>query len=290
MNLKCLATVSVRGTLLEKLEAIAVGRFGGVELLESDLMDSRLKARSVYRMAQDLGLSIAIYQPLRDVEGVADGVYVRSLDRLERSLDLAAELGARTVIVCSNASSAAINDGERSAAQLAGIADRASQRGLRIGFEALSWGTHINTYSGAWRIVRKSAHPNLGLVLDSFHICALSDDPARIEAIPGDQIFALHLADAPLAQCDLLFWSRNFRCLPGEGEFRVAEVFRRVLNAHYTGPVSLEIYGFRAQRTDARRLAAEAQRSLLALEEQYRRTTNALGPGSIFSLPQILSG
>jgi len=40
---------------------------------------------------------------------------------------------------------------------------------LRVGFEALAWGRHINDYRDAWEVVRRADHPAIGLVLDTFH-------------------------------------------------------------------------------------------------------------------------
>ncbi|MCW0469646.1 sugar phosphate isomerase/epimerase [Vibrio chagasii] len=38
-------------------------------------------------------------------------------------------------------------------------------------YEALAWGRHIADYDDAWRLVVKMVdHPNLGVVLDTFHM------------------------------------------------------------------------------------------------------------------------
>ena len=72
-----------------------------------------------------------------------------------------------------------------------------TERGMRISYEALAWGTHVNTYERSWDIVRAADHPALGMCLDSFHILSRGSDPAGIEAIPGEKLFFLQLADAP---------------------------------------------------------------------------------------------
>jgi 4-hydroxyphenylpyruvate dioxygenase len=69
--------------------------------------------------------------------------------------------------------------------------------GLRVGFEALAWGRHVNDHRDAWEVVRRADHPIVGLILDSFHTLARKIDPVTIRRIPGDKIFFVQLADAP---------------------------------------------------------------------------------------------
>ena len=89
---------------------------------------------------------------------------------------------------------------------------------MRVGFEALAWGRHINDYRDAWEVVRRANHPAIGLVLDSFHTFARKTDLTPMRAIPGDRIFLVQLADAPWLEMDVLNWSRHFRCFPGQGD------------------------------------------------------------------------
>ncbi len=67
-----------------------------------------------------------------------------------------------------------------------------------------AWGKHINDHRDAWEIVRRADHSNVGLILDSFHTLSRKIDPATIRSIPGDKIFFVQLADAPLIEMDLL--------------------------------------------------------------------------------------
>jgi 4-hydroxyphenylpyruvate dioxygenase len=69
---KSIATVSLGGKLTDKLDAIAAAHFDGVEIFEANLRSYSGTAREVGRYARDLGLSIELFQPLRDFEGVSD--------------------------------------------------------------------------------------------------------------------------------------------------------------------------------------------------------------------------
>jgi len=286
---RSIATVSLSGTLRQKLEAIAAARFDGIELFENDFIQFAGSAKDLRAMATDLGLGIDLYQPFRDFEGMPEAQYQRSLDRAERKFDLMQAIGATMVLVCSNTSPLSLNDPELSAAQLHELAERAARRNLRIGFEALAWGRHINLYGQAWDIVRRADHPHLGLILDSFHTLSLNDDPSRIAQIPGEKIFFLQMADAPRMAMDVLQWARHFRCFPGQGQFDLDNFFEQVLRAGYTGPLSLEIFNDVFRETPNRRTATDAMRSLLYLESRARarlRDAAAQGDGAAQSAAQ----
>lgn len=267
---RSVATVSMSGTLRDKLEAIAAARFDGFELFENDLIHYSGSPAAVGALAADLGLSCDLYQPFRDFEGVTDAQFRRNLERAERKFDVMQALGAQLMLVCSNTSPDVIADDARAAAQLHALAERAARRNLRIGYEALAWGKAVNLYSQAWSIVERANHPHLGLILDSFHTLSLGDDPSGIARIPGEKIFFLQLADAPRLAMDVLQWARHYRCFPGQGQFDLETFLEQVLLAGYTGPISLEIFNDVFRETPNRRTAVDAMRSLLYLEGQVR--------------------
>jgi len=291
---RSIATVSLSGTLEEKLEAVAAARFHAVEIFENDLLFFDGSPRQVRSMANGLGLDIVLFQPFRDFEGVSDEQLKRNLVRAEKKFDVMEELGAPLMLVCSNVGPDASGDTARSAAQMYELAERAAKRGLKIGFEALAWGTHINTYGKAWEVVKTANHPHLGLVLDSFHTLALGDTPDAIPDIPGNKIFFVQLADAPKLSMDILSWSRHFRCFPGQGDFDVTRFTLKALEAGYTGPLSLEIFNDDFRAASTRQTAVDGMRSLNYLEEQMRLQAQTVAPAQaaarrveLFAAPQM---
>lgn len=133
------------------------------------------------------------------------------------------------------------------------LADLAQEFGIRVAYEALAWGRHVSTYDHAWHIVETADHPALGTCLDSFHILSRGSDPKGIEDIPGEKVFFLQLADAPLLAMDVLQWSRHHRCFPGQGGFDVAGLVRHVLRTGYAGPLSLEVFNDVFRQAEAAR-------------------------------------
>ncbi|MFJ6080895.1 bifunctional sugar phosphate isomerase/epimerase/4-hydroxyphenylpyruvate dioxygenase family protein [Streptomyces sp. NPDC092369] len=262
-----IATVSLSGSLTEKLAAASRAGFDGVEIFENDLLASPLTPEEIRSRCADLGLTIDLYQPMRDIEAVPAEEFARNLRRARHKFEVMRRLGADTVLVCSSASPLAVDDDALAAEQLAQLADLAQNFGIRVAYEALAWGRHVSTYDHAWQVVQAADHPALGTCLDSFHILSRGSDPKGIEDIPGQKIFFLQLADAPLLAMDVLQWSRHYRCFPGQGGFDVAGLVGHVLRAGYTGPLSLEVFNDVFRQAEAGPTAVDAHRSLLVLQE-----------------------
>ncbi|MFG1927044.1 TIM barrel protein [Cryptosporangium sp. NPDC048952] len=262
-----IATVCLSGTLEDKLVAAADAGFDGVEIFEPDLIASPSSPGDVRVLCRDLGLSIDLYQPFRDLDSVDPSQFAANLRRAERKFDVMQELGTDTVLVCSSVGADAVTDDALLASQLGELASRAADRGLRIAYEALAWGAHVNTYEHSWDVVQRADHPALGVCLDSFHILSKGSDPAGIAGIPGSKIFFLQLADAPHLSMDVLQWSRHHRLFPGQGAFDLPAFLRPVLTAGYAGPLSLEVFNDVFRQADPGPTAVDARRSLLALAE-----------------------
>src|SRR3712207_2999931 len=179
-----IATVCLSGTLNEKLEAIAAAQFKGVEIFENDLLGFNGTPADVRRMVGDLGLEIITFQPFRDFEGMPEPQRAKVFARAERKFDVMQELGCNLLLICSNVSPDSLGGIDRAAADFRELGERAARRGMRVAFEALSWGRHIHDYRDSWEVVRRADHSAVGLVLDSFHVLARGTDLSAIRAIP----------------------------------------------------------------------------------------------------------
>ncbi|SHN82709.1 bifunctional sugar phosphate isomerase/epimerase/4-hydroxyphenylpyruvate dioxygenase family protein [Bradyrhizobium erythrophlei] len=263
--IRSIATVSIGGALDQKLKTIAAAGFDAVEIFENDFTCFDGSPRDVARMCGDLGLKICALQPFRDFEGMPEPQRKQAFRRAEKKFDLMEELGTDLLLVCSNVSPVSMGGIDRAAEDFHELGERAKARGLRVGFEALAWGSHVNDYRDAWEIVRRADHPSIGVILDSFHTLAPGFPVAAIESIPGDRIFLVQLADAPQLDLDVLSWSRHYRSFPGQGNLPVADFMRAIDATGYKGPLSLEVFNdqFRAQST--KEVAIDGMRSLMLL-------------------------
>ena len=287
-----IATVCLSGTLDQKLVAAHEAGFDGVEIFEPDLVASPDSPETIRTRAKELGLSLDLYQPFRDFEGVGPDLLEQNLRRAAAKFTLMNRLGIETMLLCSNVGTARSGDEQLAAAQLRELGDLAERFGVRVAYEALAWGRFVDSYETAARIVRLADHPRIGVCLDSFHILSKGHNPEAIETIPADKIFFVQLADAPLLSMDVLSWSRHHRLFPGEGGFDLGAFMGHLVRTGYDGPISLEIFNDTFRQSDARATAVDARRSLRWLEHETASWLGASAGGraarmSVSTLPVV---
>jgi 4-hydroxyphenylpyruvate dioxygenase len=273
-----IATVCLSGTFPEKIEAIAAARFKGVEIFENDLLSFNGTPADARSMIEGFGLKTITFQPFRDFEGMPEPQRSKVFARAERKFDIMQELGCDLLMVCSNVSPDSLGGIKRAAADFHELGERAAKRGLRVGFEALSWGRHIHDYRDSWEVVRRANHPAVGLVLDSFHVLARGTDLSAIQSIPSDKIFLVQMADAPRLDMDYLSWSRHYRCFPGQGDLPIDNFMDTLHATGFDGLLSLEIFNDRFRAGSARSVAIDGQRSLIVILDELRSRTGTALP------------
>ncbi|WP_155487475.1 sugar phosphate isomerase/epimerase family protein, partial [Vibrio campbellii] len=193
-----IATVCLSGTLEQKMHAAAKAGFHAIEIFENDLTQYRGSAADVKRIADSMGLDILVLQPFRDMEGMPEELRRKKYKMMERKMDLAHQLGTKRLMMCSNVNPLSTNNLDRCAEDLYALAELAKREDMELGYEALAWGRHIADYDDAWNLVKMVDHPNLGVVLDTFHMFARGNtlDTLRND-IPVEKIALVQVADAP---------------------------------------------------------------------------------------------
>ena len=267
-----IATVSIPGTLPDKISAIAAAGFDGVEVFEQDFITYNGTTKEVAKLIADHGLEIDLYQPVRDFEGLIGDERQRAFDMIERKFDLMGDLGTNLLLVSSTTNANSLGGIERIAADFAELGERAKKRSLSIGFEALPWARHIKDYRDAWEVVRRVDDVSVGLILDSFLVSVSGTNLDQLRSIPSDKIFHVQLADAPSVEMDLQYLSRHFRCMPGEGDLPLLEFASAVCTTGYNGAFSLEVMNDEFRGALPRTLAVDGYRSLLYLLDSVGRS------------------
>jgi 4-hydroxyphenylpyruvate dioxygenase len=270
-----IATVSVSGSLAEKLTSIAQRGYDAAEIFENDLLSAPQSAAEIGAMMRDSGLACSIFQPFRDYEGLPPELAERALERMRRKFAVMDELGTDLILLCSNCAPQASGERGRIVDDLGRIAELAAAHGKRIGYEALAWAPHVSDHREAWALVRDVDHPALGLVLDSFHSLARGIPSSSIGDIRADKLFLIQLADAPRLEMDLLNWSRHFRCMPGQGDFPLADYCAAIRKIGYQGYWSLEIFNDRFRAGSAGQVARDGLRGLKVLHDLAGRQAGA---------------
>lgn len=281
-----IATVSIAGDFREKLSAIAAAGFDGIEIFEQDFIGFESSPSQVGAMVRDHGLDIMLFQPFRDFEGFPDGPHRdRAFARARQKFGVMNALGTDLMLICSSAHPGAVGGIDRCANDLAELGELAEEFGVRVGYEALAWGRYVNDHRDAWEIVRRADHPRIGLILDSYHTLARGIDPDSIRSIPGDRIFFLQLADAPAIEMDLLYLSRHYRNMPGEGDLDLPAFMRAVEATGYDGPLSLEIFNDQFRRSNAHLVARDGHRALVNLSGRTHSRTGGQQCANAIPLP-----
>lgn len=266
-----IATVSLSGTLEDKLRAAAEAGFDGVEIFDTDFLASPLSASEVRALLDSLNLECMLYQPVRDFEGMPEPQRSLAFDRMRQKFAVMRELRCSRMLLCSNCSPLSSGDRNQIVTDLRELGDLAAGHGITVGYEALAWGAHVNDHRQVWEIVKAVDHPNIGILLDSFHSLARDIPSTSIREIDASKIVFVQLADAPVLDMDYLYWSRHFRNLPGQGGLDLTSYVAEILATGYTGPLSLEIFNDRFRSNSARMVAHDGVRSLNALRDAANR-------------------
>ena len=261
-----IATVSLAGTLSWKLEAIAAAGYDGFELFENDLTNSNMPPTELKARAGDAGLEIVALQPFRDFEAMPKPQRDLNMARARHKIELMRQLGTTRLLVCSNVSPHALDDPGQAVADLHALGDLAAEYGVEVGYEALAWGRFVNEYHRSWEIVKEVDHPNVGIILDSYHILVRNTELGYITNIPPGKIVLIQVADAPGYDMGALWLSRHHRCFPGQGSLDIKAFRAAVAATGYAGYCSHEIFSDQFRSWSAVPTAKDGKRSLQWME------------------------
>jgi sugar phosphate isomerase/epimerase len=165
-------TITLAGPLEPKLRAVRAAGFTQVMLNASDIVghpDGEPAAAAAVRQS---GLRVTGFQVLRDFEGLSGHLHANKVDVAKAMLEMCSAVGSRLLLVCSSTSGHARGETDALVKDLQKLAMLAVPLGIRVAYEALSWGRFVNEYPQSWELVRAADRANLGVCLDSFHILA----------------------------------------------------------------------------------------------------------------------
>jgi len=241
-------TITLAGPLDAKLQAMRAAGFTQVMISARDIAGHPGGEAAAARLVRESGLRATGFQVLRDFEGLSGHLHAYKVDIAKAMLRMCQALGAKVLLVCSSTSTHATGDREHLARDLRKLAMLAVPLGIRIAYEGLSWGRHVNEYTQAWEIVEAADHPNLGLGMDSFHVLATDTGLDALDLLDPDKIFLVQLADFMWQETrsseERMNTARHFRVFPGEGvhSAQVAELVRRLDAMGYRGDYSFEVF------------------------------------------------
>ncbi|MEP7100999.1 MAG: sugar phosphate isomerase/epimerase family protein [Burkholderiales bacterium] len=283
-------TISLAGTLPQKLAAIRAAGFSQVMLMARDLVSHPEGVEAAVRLVRTSGLRVTGFRVPRDFEGLSGHLHEYKVDISRSMLEMCAAVGSKLLLVCSSTSTHATGEPDALARDLRKLAMLALPLGIRIAYEGFSWGRHINEFTTAWDIVCRADAPNLGLVIDSFHLLAAKTPLEDIEMLDPDKVFLVQLVDFMWHAIDTveqrIATARHFRVFPGEGVHsdQLAELVMRLNTLGYHGDVSFEVFNDDYQPLPLPAVAERARRSAVWLAEDVLHQSTPL-PGRMRPRP-----
>ncbi|HZS80501.1 MAG TPA: sugar phosphate isomerase/epimerase family protein [Herbaspirillum sp.] len=241
-------SITLAGPLESKLRASREAGFSQIMLWTKDLAAYPGGVAQAVRAIRESGVRVTGIQVMRDFEGLSGSLHEYKLDIAKNLLQVCKAVGAPLLMVCSSTSSQASSELPVIARHLAKLATLAVPLGVRIGYEALSWGRHVNQYTQSWEAVELADHSNLGVVLDSFHMLANQADLDGLEDIPSHKIALVQLSDFMWRDIrsaeERLETARHLRVFPGEGVHseELSDLLRRLDRRGYRGDYSFEVF------------------------------------------------
>ncbi len=270
-------TISLAGPLEAKLKAMREAGFGQVMLSARDVVGHPEGLDAAVKAVRTSGLRGTGFQVLRDFEGLSGHLHAYKVDIAKSMIQMCSALGCKVLLACSSTSRHADSDPDRLAADLQKLATLALPHGIKVAYEALSWGRHVNRFTQAWDIVCRADSPNLGIGLDSFHIFAAKDALEDLDLLDPLRIYLVQLSDFMWQETptfeERMTTARTFRVFPGEG-VHSEELVRLVLALDalgYRGDYSFEVFNDDYQQLPLPVVAERARRAALWLAEDVLR-------------------
>jgi sugar phosphate isomerase/epimerase len=181
------------------------------------------------------------------------------------------------LLACSSTSAHAAGERELLVRDLRKLAMLALPLGIRVAYEALSWGRHVNLLPQAWDIVQEADLSNLGLCVDSYHAIANRKEPVAVDDIRPDKVFLVQLSDFLWQETrtpeDRIETARHYRVFPGEGVHgdEVMAMVRALDARGYRGDYSFEVFNDDYKQLPLPLVAGRAWRSVKWITMQVSR-------------------
>ena len=261
-------TITLAGPLEAKLRAIRGAGFTQVMLNAGDIVGHPDGEDAAVRAVRESGLRVTGFQVLRDFEGLSGHLHAYKVDVAKAMLAMCRALGSTVLLACSSTSAHATGEPESVIRDLRKLALLAVPFGIRIAYEALSWGRHVNLPAQAWDIVRTADRANLGVCIDSYHVLAHRAAGGVGVDVDPRKVFLVQLSDFLWQETrspeDRMETARHYRVFPGEGvhSAEVGTLVRALDDQGYRGDYSFEVFNDDYKQLPLPMVAERARRSV----------------------------
>ncbi len=188
-------------------------------------------------------------------------------DHFKRRLDLCQTFGIRTLLLAADfAHEIEAQSLGRAVVSLAQAAQWATGFGVRLALEFRGTDAFCSCLDTALALVEQCREPNVGVCLDAFHYYKGPSKPEDLDRLTPANLFHVQVCDVAGLPRELM--TDADRVMPGDGDFRLQPIIRKLKSIDYAGAVSLELMNPELWRTNPKQvieLGLTALERLLAM-------------------------
>ncbi len=190
------------------------------------------------------GVGVAALNSVERITFTDPSGHVRMLEDFRRFCRIAEVLRCETVIVVPSPRPPRVS-AEAIVVESVGVLRELSRIakpfGVRLALEFLGFrDCTVNSLAQCTAIVERTARPNVGLVLDTFHFFAGGSSLASLREVDPHKIFMVHVNDVERVPRAKLHDA--LRLLPGEGVLPLTPILAALREIGYDGKFSVEIF------------------------------------------------
>jgi 2-keto-myo-inositol isomerase len=175
-------------------------------------------------------------------------------DHFKRRLDLCAAFGIRTLVLAPDFAREIDPQAlGRAVVSLAQAGQWAAGFGVRLALEFRGTDAFCSCLDTAISLVEQCREPNVGVCLDVFHYYKGPSKPEDLGRLTAANLFHVQVCDVAGVPRELM--TDADRVMPGDGDFRMGPVVRRLREIGYDGAVSLELMNAELWRANPKQVA-----------------------------------
>lgn len=203
---------------------------------------TKKKLPEINALVNQEGLSVASINGPENFNLLDDRAFTELLERTDETVEAAGELDCQLLIPVPSPAREGMTQQTcvtQTAAALSKMADRYGS-GIRLGLEFLGMRScSINNLQAAIETISRVDRPNVGLVLDSFHMHISDSRFSDIGQLTAEQVFLVHVNDSE--QGDKKRLTDANRLYPGEGAIDLKTFASALKGIGYDSYLSLEL-------------------------------------------------
>ena len=169
---------------------------------------------------------------------------------LDEAFTLAQALGIPRFVVYDSVDATPTKDDYSAAAErLVALADLAASYKVRIALEFIARSRLLGSLPSTLNVMRKAAHPNVGVCLDTFHLFAGVSKLEDLDHLRPGEVEHVHFHDVPGSVPRELLADTD-RTPPGTGVIPLQRVTGALRRIGYAGALSVELFDPAVQAAD----------------------------------------